>query len=153
RTILALACALLAGNPAWPADCPSGTCPIAGAPAARAPADSAVDARPIVRIENALGAARTFGTGTVVDVASDRSLIVTCAHLFREGTGQLSVRFADGATQAAKLLKVDAGADLAAIVIGPCAVSAVDVASSYPRPGDQIVSCGYGSDGSLRCNR
>ncbi len=53
-------------------------------PAAARPrtANLPVDARPIARIENTLSAARTLGTGTLVDVDAGRGLIVTCATCF-----------------------------------------------------------------------
>ncbi len=101
----------------------------------------------------ALGSARAAGSGTLVDVDADRGLVVTCAHLFRDGAGTLSVTFPSQQTFAARLVKSDAAADLAALVIAPPGIEPIAVAARYPRRGEPLVSCGYGSDGRLWCNR
>jgi S1-C subfamily serine protease len=80
-------------------------------------------------------------------------LVITCAHLFREGTGAVSVTFPDQATFAARVEKIDADADLAALSIPSTTIEPVTVATAYPRRGDSLVSCGYGGDGRLWCNR
>ena len=104
------------------------------------------------RIVNALGTVRAAGSGTLVDADDQRGLIITCAHLFREGTGTLTVTFPGGRSYAARLAKIDQASDLAALVIAPPSAAAVTIASDYPRRGDPLVSCGYGSDGRLWCN-
>jgi hypothetical protein len=112
-----------------------------------------IDGRSIARIENAVGAGRTFGSGTLVDVSGEQALVVTCAHLFREGTGTIVVTFPGGAGFGGRVAKVDAAADLAAVLIAAPAIEPVEVAVQYPRSGDPLVSCGYGGDGRLWCNR
>ncbi len=133
--------------------CVDGRCPLQAAPSAPSAADLRVDARPIARIVNQRGAVRAAGTGTLVDVDADGGLVITCAHLFREGTGAVSVTFPDQATLAAKVEKIDADADLAALSIPTTTIEPVTVATTYPRRGDSLVSCGYGGDGRLWCNR
>ncbi len=140
--------------------CPGGQCPLVPsivAPSVTAPgqpsADLQVDARAIVRVFNAVGSGRAAGSGTLVDVGADHGLVVTCAHLFRDGSGTLSVAFPNQQTYAARLVKADAAADLAALVIAPPGVEPIAIAARYPRRGEPLVSCGYGGDGRLWCNR
>ncbi|MBI3836420.1 MAG: trypsin-like peptidase domain-containing protein [Planctomycetia bacterium] len=132
------------------AGCASGQCPIA---AGSAPANQAIDSRAIVRIVNSRTASRTAGSGTLVDIGGGRGLIITCAHLFREGAGQVEVTFPNQQTYQAQLLKLDAAADLAALSIQAPRIEPVKIAAQFPRPGDWLVSCGYGTDGQLWCNR
>jgi hypothetical protein len=131
--------------------CPGGQCPLSGAPPA--PGELHVDARPIARIVNTQGAGRTMGTGTLVDVFESKGLVLTCGHLFRDGAGTVVVTFPGGKSHAAVLLKVDAAADLAALVISGPNVEPVELAGEFPQRGDELLSCGYGSDGTLSCNR
>jgi hypothetical protein len=153
-----LACALAAGvacleSAALAVDCPTGNCPLS--PQQLPPSgagDVAVDARPIARIENSLGSGRSFGSGTLVDVAGEQGLVVTCAHLFREGTGTIVVTFPGGTGFGGRVAKLDAAADLAAVFIAAPALQPVELAAEYPQRGDPLVSCGYGSDGRLWCN-
>jgi hypothetical protein len=84
----------------------------------------------------------------------DRSgTIITCAHLFRQGLGEVTVGFADGRRFQASLLGVDRAWDLAALAIPAPPAEAAPLAADYPRPGDALQSCGYGPDGRYRCNR
>ncbi len=132
------------------ADCPTGECPLAPPAAAN---DIAVDSRPIARIENTTAAGRSYGSGTLVDVDGSSGLVVTCAHLFREGTGTIIVMFPESSRHSARLVKIDHDADLAALAISVPALAPVEIATDYPQQGDPLVSCGYGSDGRLGCNR
>jgi hypothetical protein len=125
--------------------CPGGQCP--------APLEPVVDARPIARVVSERGQARTLGTGTLVDVFDGRGLLVTCAHVLGDGADRIVITFPDGRGYAANLLKLDAGADLAALEIAAPAARPVVVAERFPRPGEVLTSCGYGSDGRLWCNR
>jgi hypothetical protein len=132
------------------ADCPTGQCPL---PPQLAPADFPFDKRPIARIENGAAGARTLGSGTLVDVDGQQGLVVTCAHLFRAGVGAVVVTFPGGTSSSGRVAKLDAASDLAAIVIAAPPIAPVELASQHPQRGDLLVSCGYGGDGRLWCNR
>ena len=51
----------------------------------------------VCRVHNQLGGINNLGSGTLIDKSSDgrEGLVVTCAHLFDEGTGDILVTFAD----------------------------------------------------------
>lgn len=143
-----------------PPACPGGACPLVDSPLSQpvappnfAGSNLAVDSRAIVRIVNAGGAARTLGSGTLVEANDDEGLILTCAHLFRESVGTVSVVFPGRESLAARLAKIDASADLAALIVRAPQVSPIAIAQESPSRGDLLVSCGYGSDGRLWCNR
>jgi hypothetical protein len=173
---IAIACALFSsGLRVRAVDCPSGVCPIewgsappyspsiippGGAvpnPAPPAANNIQVDSRPIARIENTVGSGHYFGSGTLVDVASSsvnpRGVVITCAHLFPQGVGQVTVAFTGAAAVSGQVLKLDQAADLAAISIPAPAITPVEIAERYPQRGEPVVSCGFGSDGRLLCNR
>lgn len=124
------------------AQCTGGTCsPGSSAPAA------------VVRVVNAAGNQRWYGSGTLVYKDDERGIILTCAHLFRETTGDVSAVFPDGTRFHAEMLAMDRVWDLAALEIAAPAASPVAIAGDYPRPGEVLRSCGYGSDGRYRCNQ
>ena len=156
----ALAQAAAAQSWVAPPACPGGACPLVESPSNQSVArpsfagsDLAIDSRAIVRIVNAGGSARTLGSGTLVEANDDEGLILTCAHLFRESVGTVSVVFPGREPLQARLAKIDAGADLAALIVGAPQVAPISIAQSSPERGDLLVSCGYGSDGRLWCNR
>jgi len=137
-----------------PADCEQGRC--YAAPLSPFQVDGAglqVDGRAIARVANQLGGASSLGTGTLVEVQASRGVVLTCAHLFREGMGTLTVHFAGGQVSAARLLRIDAAADLAALEVAAPPVRPIEIADRSPQPGEPLVSCGLGSDGRLWCNR
>lgn len=138
--------------------CNSGQClphlpPLPAARAPQPPSGLQVDPRAIVRVVNELHGSRALGTGTLVDVDARQGVVVTCAHLFRDGVGRLLITFSSGRTFQGKLLKIDAAADLAAVAIAPPAVDPIEISRHSPQRGDPLVSCGLGSDSQLRCNR
>ena len=155
------------------AGCPSGQCPIVlppsaavpsgnprGLPGANVPATGVSSATlpaatqaAIVRVVNTRGRSRALGSGTLVDVADESGLVVTCAHLFRDGAGTVQVVFPNRQAHSAQLVRIDTAADLAALRISAPGVQPVRVAQQSPRQGDPLVSCGYGNDGRLWCNR
>ncbi len=106
------------------------------------------------RVENALaGGARCLGSGTLVDRDPTRGLVVTCQHIFREGSGTIRVTFPDGRTRAARMVHADAAWDLAALVTEPPEAQPVAVAADQPRRGEPAWSCGYGPQGRYACNQ
>lgn len=124
------------------AQCPGGTC----APAPPAPAA-------VVRIVNATGNEQWYGSGTLVHKDDRQGIILTCAHLFREKTGHVSVVFPDETRYRAKVLAIDRLWDLAALQIAAPSAAPVTVAAEPPRPGDLLRSCGYGPDGRYRAHQ
>lgn len=99
------------------------------------------------------GGATNVGSGTLVDVTPSgaRGLILTCAHLWSEGAGQVVVEFADGRTHGARLVAIDRAADLAALEIANprAAAAAISPLASAP----QLTACGFGPAGAFRCVR
>ena len=106
----------------------------------------------VARIVNERPDGQYLGSGTLIDKDGRRGIVVTCAHLFRDGAGQIRVTFPDGDGFGAKLVAIDRQSDLAALEIGPPRASPVVVATEAPRPGEPLRSCGYGPDGRYRCN-
>jgi len=101
---------------------------------------------------NQLGSFGNVGSGTLVDVTSDGSqgLVLTCAHLFREGVGQLVVEFPGGKRHGARLVAIDHPADLAALAIANPTSEPVRV-NLFPTNGEPLRACGFGSQGNYRC--
>lgn len=111
----------------------------------------------IVRIYNVVdtseGRCRIIGSGTLVDNSPARGIILTCAHLFSEGTGRISIEYPGGRMVGGQLILADRKWDLAAITIPGSGVTPIKIADQYPKPGDSVESSGYGQNGSYRTNR
>jgi len=108
--------------------------------------------RAVCRIHNQLTGFNNIGSGTLIDKTDDsrEGLVLTCAHLFREGVGNVVVEFANGTTHGAKLIDIDRQADLAALAIAnptrrPAMVSFTIGQQSL------LHACGYGPRGVYRC--
>ena len=73
----------------------------------------------LCRVNNRLAAFNNVGSGTLIDRSDDgrEGLVLTCAHLFSEGVGEVVVSFPGGKTHGAKLVAIDREADLAALAI------------------------------------
>ncbi len=106
----------------------------------------------VCRVSNTVGGATNLGSGTLVDITDDghEGLVLTCAHLFSEGTGDVLVRFAEGKTHRARVIDVDRQADLAALAIADPRGSPVAVAEAIDR-NTPLHACGYGPRGVYRC--
>ncbi len=108
---------------------------------------------PVCRVYNRLpDGSINIGSGTLVDATADGSqgLVLSCAHLFTEGVGQVMVEFLDGRTHGVRVDAVDRAADLSALSIAhpresPAAVS-FELASSA-----LLTACGFGPSGEYRC--
>lgn len=124
------------------AQCVGGLCPVA--PAVH-PA--------VARVVNQKQDGRYLGSGTLVEKDDTRGIVLTCAHLFRDGAGLVTVAFADGRLFVANVLAMDRQWDLAALEIAPPAAPPVEIAAEAPQPGQWLQSCGYGADGRYRCNQ
>ena len=92
------------------------------------------------------------GSGTLIDVtpSGERGLILTCAHLFAEGTGRVVVQFPGGQTHGALLVGIDKSADLAAIEIAKPSEQVAPVDSKFT-PSGALRACGFGPSGEYRC--
>ncbi|HYO26053.1 MAG TPA: serine protease [Lacipirellulaceae bacterium] len=98
--------------------------------------------------------AANVGSGTLIDVAADRQrgLVLTCAHLFTEGTGRVIVQFADGRTHGAHLLAIDGAADLAALEIAQPGGAPATVHLAW-EGAPMLTACGFGPTGEYRVVR
>jgi len=127
--------------------CPNGSCPL---PATQSDSSPYV----VARIVNDLGPAKNYGSGTVVEHGGRKDIVLTCAHLFREGTGKITVTFSDGTKDyQTKVLGIDKQWELAALRLDRPRANAVAIAIVTPRPGDWAQSCGFGRDGRYWCNQ
>jgi hypothetical protein len=104
------------------------------------------------RIHNRLAQFNNVGSGTLVDVTDDKSegLVLTCAHLFTEGVGQIVVEFPNGKSHGAKLVAIDRGADLAALAISKPAGSRASVKFEIEK-NQPVRACGFGPAGVYQC--
>lgn len=107
----------------------------------------------VVRICNVTSSHRYFGSGTLVDNNQDRGIILTCAHLFSDGAGRISIEYPGGRVVSGRLISADQKWDLAAISIPGSGVAPIEIADQHPKPGDSVESSGYGQDGSYHTNR
>jgi hypothetical protein len=103
------------------------------------------------RIHNQLSGGANVGSGTLIDIApgGERGLILTCAHLFTEGTGQVVVEFPSGKRHGALVVAIDHQADLAALEIARPPVAAVEV--NQQTAAGNLMACGFGPIGAYRC--
>jgi len=116
-------------------------------------ATTAADLQPAVcRVHNRLDGSSNIGSGTLIDRTSDsrEGLVLTCAHLFHEGVGDIVVTFSDGRTHGAKLIHVDRQADLAALAIANPKAKPAKVSLVVSQQG-RLFACGYGPRGVYRC--
>lgn len=93
----------------------------------------------------------SYGSGTLVDVNGQYGLVLTNWHVVADGTGPVSVVFANGFRSAAQVAKLDRDWDLAALVVWKTDVQPVKLATAAPRPGEWLTIAGYGS-GSYRAS-
>ena len=119
--------------------CVNGTCNIGAPPA-------------VVRVSHTLGPCRSYGSGTIIHDDGRRAVVLSCAHLFREGTGQVQVRLPDGRTITARPTAIDTTWDLSALEIDSLGIAPINLAATAPQPGQPLQSCGFGPNGVYRCN-
>ncbi len=106
----------------------------------------------VCRVHNRLGGFANVGSGTLVDKTEDgrEGLVLTCWHLFREGTGQVVVQFDDGRSHGARVVALDRNADLAALAIANPRAEPVGVNLTIGRQA-KLSACGFGQTGQYRC--
>ncbi len=106
----------------------------------------------VCRVSNEVGGANNLGSGTLIDKTDDgrEGLVLTCAHLFSEGTGEVLVKFADGKVHRARMIDLDQQADLAALAIAYPTGQPVEVVLEMSAQA-KLQACGYGPRGTFRC--
>src|SRR5687767_11684829 len=105
------------------------------------------------RVHNYLpGGPANVGSGTLIDVtiSRERGLVLTCGHLFTEGTGRVVVQFPDGRTHGGLVVAVDSAADLAALEIANPQATPASVDDQL-QPRGSLRACGFGRNGQYRC--
>ena len=115
--------------------------------------DASAVAAGIVRIVNQQGNEFSIGSGTLVERKQDVGIVLTCAHVFSDGVGDILVFFDGGTPRRALLIAADDKNDLAALAVERPGAAAVALATSLPGPGTPLASCGFGQEGKLRINR
>ncbi len=107
----------------------------------------------VVRVVNRLGKECSIGSGTLIGRQQDMGVVLTCAHLFSDGVGDLIVFF-DGATPRHALpIAIDKKNDLASLVVKHPPAASVPLAAAVPVPGSPLASCGFGPQGNFLVNR
>lgn len=151
--------------------CPSGACPFAAAPT-RPPQTPPIPTAPegvlrsVVRVYNAyeetisnvdaaLGPTRRRvvekGSGAIVVDSVGTRYVLTAAHIFRDGRGQITAQSLDGRIFAASLVLASEECDVALLgVDAPEDVPALTISSSWPRQGETVWRAGFGPDETLR---
>jgi len=126
--------------------CPGGVCPTQQAPQWQGVKQTP---RPFVcRIYNHVGRETSIGSGTLVAKGADYGAVVTCAHLFNEGDGRVSVRFPGGTNYSATVIAKNRQHDLAFVKITPRPTEPIArMASDYAKQGARVTHAGYGKDG------
>jgi len=106
----------------------------------------------VCRITNIRGNERCYGSGTLVHKGPAEAIVLTCAHLFREGVGQVVCCFG-GQCHRGEMAAIDEAWDLAVIRVSPPPGDPVSIAREHPDVGEPVTSCGFGTDGRYFCNR
>jgi hypothetical protein len=106
----------------------------------------------VCRVNNRLAAFNNVGSGTLIDKTDDgrEGLVLTCAHLFSEGVGEVVVSFPGPKTHGAKLVAIDREADLAALAISNPSTVAASIDLEVQRS-EQVKACGFGPHGGYAC--
>ncbi|MBR4975887.1 MAG: trypsin-like peptidase domain-containing protein [Thermoguttaceae bacterium] len=155
-----------------PPSCPSGTCPFAADPSPQTPPNPSVPASPdgvlrsVVRVYNAyeetistadatLGPTRRRvvekGSGAVVADSAGTRYVLTAAHIFRDGRGQISAQSVDGRVFAASLVLASEECDVALLRVDASPdVPALTIAASWPRQGETVWRAGFGPNETLQ---
>ncbi len=111
---------------------------------------SAVPHEAVCRVTNKLDEFTNVGSGTLIDTSKTQGLVLTCAHLFAEGTGDIVVEFPGSKSHGARLVDLDRDADLAALVITNPASRSAAVQFDVQQT-DKLSACGFGPQGEYCC--
>lgn len=89
---------------------------------------------------------QSLGSGTLVDLRDDYGLVLTNWHVVRDVKGKITVVFPGGFQSLARVRKVDADWDLAALIVWrPQGLTPVPLAPYTPRLGEVLTIAGYGA--------
>lgn len=151
--------------------CPDGTCPFAAAPSQtiqNTPLPTAPKGvlRSVVRVYNAyeetvstadvaLGPTRRRvvekGSGAIVADSAGTRYVLTAAHIFRDGRGQITAQSVDGRIFAASLVLASEECDVALLSVEASTdVPALTISASWPRQGETVWRAGFGPNETLR---
>jgi len=107
----------------------------------------------MVRIVNQKSDESCLGSGAVVAYQDDVRVVLTCAHLFTEGVGEIYVLGPNGSPTRALLLALDEKNDLACLVQRMHEGVALPVAEELPAGRSSLAYCGFGQDGSFQATQ
>ena len=151
--------------------CPNGACPSALPPSQTlqtppvTPSPAGV-LRSVVRVYNAyeetistsdaaLGPTRRRvvekGSGAFVADSVGTRYVLTAAHIFRDGRGEITAQSTDGRIFVASLVLASEECDVALLRVDAfCDVPALTISSSWPRQGETVWRAGFGPNETLR---
>lgn len=121
--------------------------------AAAAPPGSPDSRDGVVRVFNQLEVEAVVGSGTLVRREGPVGIVLSCAHLFSEGRGELYILGDGPRPQRALLLGLDERNDLSCFAVARPQGAAIPVAGDLPRARAALESCGYGQQGAFAVNR
>jgi S1-C subfamily serine protease len=99
----------------------------------------------VVRIDvEGAGDVVYHGSGTLVMVSEKKGLVITNWHVVRDAAGTITVRFPDGFTTSATVVKIDKTWDLAALCTARPNAQPVKLSAYVPKVGDALTVAGYG---------
>lgn len=103
------------------------------------------------RIKNYIGnGSIVMGSGGLIDAADDVGLVLSCAHLFSDKVGKVTVTTADGKLFEGIVVDYNRSLDLSLIAISVNKdMPMTPLAMQNPQKGDKIITSGYGG-GDLR---
>lgn len=90
----------------------------------------------------------TLGSGTLVGRNDAVGLVITCAHLFDDGSSSIIASFPKAGRFNARLVDIDHANDLAALVIRRPEAEPLNVCDGQPT--GLLAACGFGPDGVFR---
>lgn len=106
----------------------------------------------VARIVNKKSEESCVGSGTVVARQQSIGVVLTCAHLFTEGVGDITIIGRGGEPKRALLVALDEKNDLACLFVHLPEGATLGVAKELPGEGAALSSCGFGQAGDFKTN-
>lgn len=107
----------------------------------------------IVRVTNfhpnGFSGCNDLGSGVIIQNSAGQKFVLTAAHIFRDGTGNVSIRGSSGFQSRAEPVLLDRLWDVALLKIDPTHIPGIPFAVTVPAPGDETLIAGFGSDNRL----